>query len=258
MTEGVLLATGAPAAACAVAGALANVSIAPASHFWGPVVHRGDAGGRPRYALTFDDGPCERATPLILDTLGELNAKAAFFVIGVNAQRCPHIVRRIYDEGHVVANHSFNHSHFGVMRMGWYWDRQLRETDALLESIIDVRPALFRPPMGARQLHITRAARRAGHTLVTWTRRGLDGLATTSEKIVKRLAKPTRAGDILILHDGIDPNLRRDPSATVGAVRPLIMALRERGLEPALLDELIGVAPYAPARISAAGAGRSV
>jgi len=253
MTDALLIATGAPAAACALAGALAYVSVAPTSCFWGPVVHRGDTGGVPRYALTFDDGPCERATPLILDTLRDLNARAAFFVIGVNARRSPRVVRRMYDEGHVVANHSFDHSHFGVMRLGRYWDRQLRQTDELLESIIGVRPALFRPPMGVRHIHLTRAVRRSGHTLLTWTRRGLDGVTTSAERIVHRLVPPTRAGDILILHDGIDPNMKRDPSATVAAVRPLILGLRERGLEPAPLDELIGVAPYAPARASAAG-----
>lgn len=235
-----------PAAACAVAGAMAYVSVAPRCGFWAPVIHHGDAGGSPRYALTFDDGPCENATPRILDALAELDAKAAFFVIGVNARRNPAMVKRIYNEGHVVANHSFDHSHFGMMRWRPYWERQLRDTDDLIEEIIGVRPTLFRPPLGVRTGHIARALRRTGHTLVTWSRRGLDGLATTSDKIVARLAGRTRAGDILVLHDGIDPNLRRDPSATIAAVKPLILALRQRGLAPASLDQLISVAAYRP------------
>src|SRR5712672_2665830 len=110
-----LMAAGIPVVAAAALAGLGYVSIAPRSNFWGPVVYHGDAGGAPRYALTFDDGPCERATPQILDTLHELSAKATFFVIGVNARRFPRIVRRIYDEGHIVANHSYDHSHFGIM-----------------------------------------------------------------------------------------------------------------------------------------------
>ncbi|MDB5319165.1 MAG: putative hydrolase [Phycisphaerales bacterium] len=242
-----LMAAGIPAIACAGLGALGYVSVAPRSNFWGRVVHRGDAAGQPCYALTFDDGPCDRATPAILDTLGELNARATFFVIGLNARRFPNVVRRIFDEGHIVGNHSFNHSHFGVMRAGWYWDRQIRDTDALLQEIIGVKPALFRPPMGARQFHITRAARRHGHTLVTWSRRALDGFATTPERIVARLSDRTLPGDILLMHDGVEPNLRRDPTASIAAVRPLILALRQRGLEPAPLDELIKVSAYAGA-----------
>jgi peptidoglycan/xylan/chitin deacetylase (PgdA/CDA1 family) len=238
------MAAAAVAGAGACAAAAAYVSVAPRCAFWGPVVHRGDPGGQPRFALTFDDGPSPESTPAVLDTLAELGAKATFFVIGRNAQRNPQIVRRMYDQGHVVANHSFDHSHFGAMRRRGYWEQQVRTTDDLIRQIIGLKPALFRPPMGIRTWHVTRAAARNGHTLITWTRRGLDGVRTTPQRIVDRLAMTTRAGDILILHDGIEPNVRRDPSATVAAVGPLIRTLRDRGLEPASIAELTGVRAY--------------
>jgi peptidoglycan/xylan/chitin deacetylase (PgdA/CDA1 family) len=244
---------GIPLAAAAACAAATYTFVAPRSTFWGPVIHRGD-DSRPRYALTFDDGPTPDSTARILDTLGELNAPAAFFVIGRNVERAPDLVRRMHDEGHVVANHSYDHSHFGTLRLGWYWDRQFLRTDAAVREIVGRKPALFRPPMGARQGHIMSAARRHGHTVVTWSRRGLDGITTTADRIVNRLAPVTRAGDILILHDGVEPNLRRDPAGTVAAIRPLIQTLRDRGLEPARLDELIDVSPYAPAAPSPAGA----
>jgi peptidoglycan/xylan/chitin deacetylase (PgdA/CDA1 family) len=240
-----LIAAGVPILSTATLAALGYVSISPTSRFWGPVVPTGDTAAPPRYALTFDDGPCETATPQILDTLRDLNARATFFIIGVNARRFPHIVRRIYDEGHIVANHSYTHSHFGIMRAGWYWERQIRETDALLQGIIGVKPAFFRPPMGARHLHLTRAARRYGHTIITWSRRAMDGIPTTPDRIVGRLSRHTAPGDILIMHDGLDPNLHRDPTPSVKAVRPLIEQLRRQGLEPAPLYELIHTAPYA-------------
>lgn len=235
-------------AACAALGAATYATIAPACSFWGPVVHRGDpARSAGRYALTFDDGPTEDSTPRVLDVLAELGAKATFFCIGANARRHPGIVRRMYVEGHAVGNHTFDHSHFGVMRRQRYWDEQVRTTDELLASIIGVKPVLFRPPMGVRTWHVTRATRRYGHTVITWTRRAMDGLPTTPQRIVRRLAGPTAAGDVLILHDGVEPNTRRDPSASVAAVAPLVRSLRERGLEPASLEELTGVRPYAAA-----------
>jgi len=239
-----LIAAGVPILSTAALAALGYVSVAPKSRFWGPVVPTGDTSGPPRYALTFDDGPCDDATPRILDTLAELSARATFFVIGVNAKRFPKVVRRIYDEGHIVANHSYTHSHFGIMRAGWYWERQIRQTDALLQDIIGVKPVFFRPPMGARHLHLTRAARRYGHTIITWSRRAMDGLPTTADRIVERLTRHTVAGDILIMHDGIDPNRHRDPTPSVHAVRPLVEHLRHRGLEPTPLDQLIGRPPY--------------
>jgi len=233
-------------AACAALGVATYAMVAPTCSFWGPVVYRGEAArSAGRYALTFDDGPTVESTPRVLDALAGLGVKATFFCIGANARRSPGIVRRMHDEGHVVGNHTFDHSHYGVMRRDRYWERQVGETDALLTSILGVKPALFRPPMGMRTWHVTRAVRRYGYTLVTWTRRAMDGFPTTPERIVKRLAAPTAAGDILILHDGVEPNHKRDPEASVAAVAPLVRALRERGLEPATLEELTGVRPYA-------------
>jgi peptidoglycan/xylan/chitin deacetylase (PgdA/CDA1 family) len=233
-------------ATCAAFGAAAYATVAPACSFWGPVVHRGEpARSAGRYALTFDDGPTDDSTPRVLDVLADMGVKATFFCIGANARRHPGVVRRMYDEGHAVGNHTFDHSHFGVMRRRRYWDEQVRTTDELLSWILGVKPVLFRPPMGVRTWHVTRATRRYGYTVITWTRRALDGVVTTPERIVKRLAGPTAAGDILILHDGVEPNLRRDPSASVAAVGPLVRALRGRGLEPASLEALTGVRPYA-------------
>jgi hypothetical protein len=73
----------------------------------------------------------------------------------------------------------------------------------------------------------------------------MDGIPTTAERIVERLTRHTTGGDILIMHDGIDPNLHRDPTPSVAAVKPLIQQLRDQGLEPAPLDRLIGISPYA-------------
>jgi hypothetical protein len=75
----------------------------------------------------------------------------------------------------------------------------------------------------------------------------MDGIPTSPEKIVRRLTGRCQAGDILLLHDGIEPHaLRRDPGATVAAVRPLIEALRARGLEPRSLDQMLAMSAYHP------------
>ena len=87
-------------------------------------------------------------------------------------------------------------------------------------------------------------ARRVGLTTVTWTRKARDTRPTTTDEILKRLCL-TQPGEILLMHDGIEPHgTPRDPSATCDALLPLIRSLRERGIEPTRLDELIAVAPY--------------
>ena len=61
--------------------------------------------------LTFDDGPSENITPLILDLLEQKKIKATFFVLGTNVDRYPALVQREYSEGHFIANHGYSHKY---------------------------------------------------------------------------------------------------------------------------------------------------
>ena len=241
----VSLALSTPAAAgvlgaAAIGGALSwltYATVAPASELWGAVVARGPEGSK-QVALTFDDGPTPGATDRVLDVLRAEDARATFFVIGANVLRHPDLLRRIHDDGHQVGNHSFNHSHYTVFGRRRYWDDEIRRTDEAIASVLGERATVFRPPMGVRTWHTTAAARGQGHALVTWTRRAIDGLPTTPQRILRRFANPS-GGEILLLHDGIEPNaLHADRSATIACVEPLIRLIRERGLQPARLDAM--------------------
>jgi len=229
--------------AAAAAGGASWGTFAPRSPLWGPVVSRGVSTDAKRIALTFDDGPMPGATEQILDALREMNAKAAFFVIGREAKAHPQIVRRMHDEGHLVGNHSFTHAAAGFMRGPIFWRREVARTDEVIGLIIGLRPRLFRPPLGIKTPFTAIASCRT-HVTVTWTRRAFDGVTTSSQRIVDRLVPRTTAGEIVALHDGVSPQSRRDPSATVLAIKPLINGLRARGIEPVRLDELTGIEPY--------------
>src|ERR1700694_2827231 len=69
-----------------------------------PTLYHQGAGGEHQVAITFDDGPDPQWPPKILDILKAANVKAAFFVVGANAERYPGLVRRIVDDGHGVRN----------------------------------------------------------------------------------------------------------------------------------------------------------
>src|SRR5262249_3370424 len=59
--------------------------------------------------LTFDDGPLPPYTNRVLDTLAAECVKATFFMVGRMVRGYPAVVRRVYNEGHTIANHSQNH-----------------------------------------------------------------------------------------------------------------------------------------------------
>ena len=72
------------------------------------ILRRKYSSGEPALYLTFDDGPHPDVTPRLLDLLDKYNAKASFFLIGVNAKQYPELVTEIAKRGHTVANHSIH------------------------------------------------------------------------------------------------------------------------------------------------------
>jgi peptidoglycan/xylan/chitin deacetylase (PgdA/CDA1 family) len=227
----------------AITGALSYATFAGRCAWWGPLVWRGRRDGPPRVALTFDDGPWPEGTDRVLDILGELDVKAAFFVIGRYVEKHRELVSRIHREGHLLGNHTYDHRGNAFLRGRGFWQEQLDRADDAIERITGVRPRLYRPPLGMKTPISARVAARR-HTVITWTRSARDGLTTTPDRILCRLLPRSQAGDILLLHDGVSPQSHRDPSATSRALRPLVVGLRDRGIEPARLDEIIGLPPY--------------
>jgi len=229
---------------------LTYATTAPACRFWGPVLSRGKAGGR-RVAVTFDDGPTPGATDAILDELRDAGVAASFFVIGENVRRHPDLLRRVHAEGHLVGNHSYNHSHFGVVRRRPYWQREILETDAAIEATIGVRPAMYRPPCGVKTWHTFDAIRETGHVMVNWSRRAIDGLPTTPQRIMRRFGN-LRDAEILLLHDGVEPNITgASRQATIDVLPMLLEQLRHEKLTPVRLDDLLGVSAYQSAGVAA-------
>ena len=68
-------------------------------------------------ALTFDDGPDKDFTPQVLDILKQNDVKATFFVVGENVGWNPEILKREYEEGHEIGNHTF--THINVSKKGY-------------------------------------------------------------------------------------------------------------------------------------------
>ena len=72
------------------------------------------AGNDGKAFLTFDDGPARATTPRILDILKDSGHKATFFVQGINIAGNEDILKRIVNEGHEVAIHSWNHTSYNT------------------------------------------------------------------------------------------------------------------------------------------------
>ena len=86
-------------------------------------------------------------TPRILDILKQKHVPATFFAIGTNADNAPELIRREFDEGHEIGNHSYTHPDIEEISKTQI-QIELNLTERLFESILGVKTILFRPPYG--------------------------------------------------------------------------------------------------------------
>lgn len=147
--------------------------------------------------LTFDDGPHAEATPFVLDTLKEYQAKATFFCIGKNVVEHPAIYQRIIAEGHTVGNHTFNHLN------GWKTsDAMYMDNIAKAKQYID--SSLFRPPYGKITPFQLKLLSKANFKLtpIMWTVLSGDfDVKRTKESCLRNVLKSTGNGSIIVFHD---------------------------------------------------------
>jgi len=203
---------------------------------FGPSVERGPRK-RCLY-LTFDDGPNERATDAILGTLARERVPAAFFMVGDHVRRHPGLARRVTSEGHMVGNHTQNHTKlhlFGPKRIR----QQLTVAHTAIESATGQTPRAFRAPHGYRSPFLRAATRELGYTVFGWTFGVFDTAKPGVEEIRRRVRKRLRPGAIVLLHDGDGYNPDGDRMQTADALPGIIADGRNAGYEFASLSELL-------------------
>ena len=227
------------------AGAINYATFAPACQWFGPVVSRGNASDPPRLALTFDDGPNPAMTEPILKLLQRAQVPACFFCIGRHVQQAPQTLRQADQAGHLLANHSFDHSNTGAFHGKSYWLDQLERTNDAIHEAIGQVPRFFRPPMGIKTPRVMAAPRQLGMTTVTWTHRGFDTRSNSAPRMTRRLTRRLAPGAVLLLHDGAGADRSYTNHALLDALPRVIDTAREQGFAFARLDELIGEPGYA-------------
>ena len=112
--------------------------------------------GNKSVVLTFDDGPHPSTTPHILDILKKRHLRAAFFVLGLQANKYPDIIKRMHDEGHIIGNHTYGHKNLTQLKPAQI-KKEIESTNDLIEKITGERPKFMRPPYGAVNKAVTAA-----------------------------------------------------------------------------------------------------
>ncbi len=187
----------------------------------------------PYIAMTYDDGPHATLTPRLLDMLKERGLKATFFMVGKNVAEYPKIVKRMADEGHEVASHSWSHPLLSKMGDDGVRD-QLQRTHTAIEKAAGVAPTTMRPPYGgftARQQRWSHGE--FGYKVILWDVDPLDWKVRNASHVEREILQRTKPGSIILTHD--------IHKSTVDAMPSTLDALVARGFKFVTVSELIAM-----------------
>ena len=223
--------------------------------FPSPYVITRYGGIKYKIALTFDDGPDPAYTPAILDALRDAHAPATFFVVGLNGEQYPGLLKRELNEGHEIGNHTFTHPNVATIS-DTQFSLELKATQFLFESILGRSTRLFRPPFAEDsepnspdEVHPLELVSSYNYFAIgmqidpkDWKNPDSEYIVRQTVSLAEQLAvKPAEPGkegvkgNVVLLHDS-----GGDRSQTVKALPLLIAALRERGFELVTVSDLMG------------------
>ncbi|MDX6739922.1 polysaccharide deacetylase family protein [Actinocorallia sp. A-T 12471] len=172
-------------------------------------------------ALTFDDGPMEH-TERLLEMLARYDAKATFFVVGQMVEEFPEVVRKEVEQGHEIANHSWNHANLASLSADGVTAQIQRTQDAILQHS-GYRSVLLRPPYGSSNAQVAKIAASFGLPEIIWAVDPLDWRDRNSSLIARRVLSQTGKGDVVLLHD--------IHASTVDAVPRILEGLAAKGFK---------------------------
>lgn len=180
---------------------------------------------KPMVALTFDDGP-SIYTPRILNCLEEYGQAATFFVVGTNAARYGDYMRRAYEMGCEIGNHTYNHPDLTYLSSESIAN-EMNQTNQYIRRAIGIDATVTRTPGGSYNSTVCTSITTP---IIMWSIDTLDWKTRDTYSTVNAVLNNVQDGDIVLMHDIHSP--------TIAAAEILIPELVRRGYQLVTVSEL--------------------
>ena len=181
----------------------------------------------PVAAITFDDGPSPKYTPLLLDGLKKRGIKASFFLLGKNIDENRELVERMEKEGHLIGNHTYNHVKLDQLSETCARQEILKTNNKIYE-VTGKYPQYMRPPYGAWKKNLELGVEMLP---VFWDIDTLDWKVKNAETVIKTVINEIKDGSVILMHD--------EYATTVEAALEITDELQKKGYEFVTVDQLI-------------------
>ena len=151
------------------------------------------------FILTFDDGPCAKLTPRILEILDRYRVHGTFYLLGHKAEQNIEWVQNVASKGHDIASHSYQHLNAWKV-LPWKAIRDIGSGFRALDNC-SVPHKLFRAPYGKVSIATWIYVKYRNKNFGWWTYDSTDThkIPASREQIVSELL--LLRGGVILLHD---------------------------------------------------------
>ena len=184
----------------------------------------------PKVAITINCAWSADDIDMILETLKNQEVKTTFFMVGDWIEKNNELVKKIYDAGHEIGNHSYNHPHVNNLSLDKNKE-QIQKCSDLVKNITGEETKLYRGPYGEYNNTVIQAAEELQHKTIQWSIDTLDYNGLTSDQMWERIEPKLENGSIILMHNGTEN--------TALSLNEIITKIKEKGYRPVTVSELI-------------------
>ena len=183
---------------------------------------------KPMVALTFDDGPKSDVGNALMDELEAVDGRGTFFVVGERLEEHKEELQRMVDNGHEIANHSWDHDLSLTSKGVDYIRSEFSKTDDKLKELVGIETTLVRLPGGKITDDVKAAVTKP---MIYWSLDTEDWKSRNAQSVESMVDGHVVDGDIILMHELY--------SSTEEACREIIPRLHEEGFQLVTVSELI-------------------
>lgn len=183
-----------------------------------------------KISITFDCAWANSNTDELIAILANENVKATFFVTGEFCDKYPEDVKKLYNAGHEIQNHSDTHPHVKGMNLNDLIE-DTKTCNKKIETLTGEKPTLYRSPYGEYDDKLVTTIEGIGMFSIQWNVDSIDWNKPSPETIIDRTTKNISSGSILLFHNDLEN--------TTEALPKVLKSLKEQGFEFCKVSELI-------------------
>ena len=151
-------------------------------------------------SISFDCAWGTDYTDKLLEVMAKHNVKSTFFAVEFWAKKNAKYLKKISEMGHEIGTHSSTHPYMSKLSRENVI-KELSSSREVIESIIEKKINLFRPPYGDYNDQLITTAKELGLYTIQWDVDSLDWKNLSSNDIKNRVVSRVRNGSIVLFHN---------------------------------------------------------